>query len=538
MKKTTSATVVAIALLLAGCGGGGGISHVIVPGPDTGPVPGSGSGQDPEVNTSIETSFSTTSRDHYPLDAEIFQDYTCYNDDGSICAGHGLETLSRMVKSESKIASQEDVIALLLEHIEWAFSEKPSFFHNSEGSRYEIDGRTFANRIHAGHDDRNSEIRLFSGNYNSEQEASVYRAVAHINAWLPWDKHVTIGADYPSGYTYDEAVNNPTKGTVPLYFDPNLEHAAGTAGSGINIATNLLASRNVSVIQHEMLHILGISGDKSCYEAIGVENCGGGPDRIYNFTYEHVPVAKFPESTMAYGSVYDDAQGLSQIDGETLQAIYTRLIKHSRFDPEVFLGVYDFTRSDLLTDLGPWDDTVIRYEGSFGSYSEFFNPKDLDQIGTDQNITKMSFGVDWRNGMARPWAHGMNTYLEYLGSKPVAGTATWNGELVGFTPNQEAVHGTSEIGLELTTMVGYADFTDMEHWQAGQIPGLPGTGSQWNDGDLSYSVKATGPNDAWLQSTGGDQGYISGRFVGSYHGALVGILEHPDLAGAFGAISE
>jgi len=115
----------------------------------------------------------------------------------------------------------------------------------------------------------------------------------------------------------------------------------------------------------------------------------------------------------------------------------------------------------------------------------------------------------------------------------LSGSATWNGELVGFTPRQEAVHGDSAIQVELADLIGSAAFTALEYWNAGAPPGGGGTGMQWGDGDLHYSIKLDGNH---LRSTAGDEGYVSGRFVGEHHESAVGILEHPDLAAGWGAL--
>ena len=158
------------------------------------------------------------------------------------------------------------------------------------------------------------------------------------------------------------------------------------------------------------------------------------------------------------------------------------------------------------------------------------------------------FGVDWRHDVARPWANGDITGASFADAVLVgwlSETATWKGELVGFTPAQEAVHGDSAISIDLAaltygdpyevdiaTLTGEAAFTALEHWNAGAMPGAPRTGTQWTDGDLHYSLALDGN---YLRSNGGDEGYISGRFVGDEHEGVVGILEREDLTAAFGA---
>ena len=87
--------------------------------------------------------------------------------------------------------------------------------------------------------------------------------------------------------------------------------------------------------------------------------------------------------------------------------------------------------------------------------------------------------------------------------------------------------------MDLAGLNGSAAFTGLEHWSAGEPPGSAGTGMRWGDGDLRYSIKLDGNH---LRSTTGDEGYVSGRFVGERHEGAVGILEHPDLAAGWGAL--
>ena len=174
---------------------------------------------------------------------------------------------------------------------------------------------------------------------------------------------------------------------------------------------------------------------------------------------------------------------------------------------------------------GPRDDAVIRYEGRF----------DRSLFERTNFFVEPRFGVDWRNGMARPWVDNTslsNSFADF----GLSGTATWAGELVGFTPRQEAVLGNAAMEIDIAALKGRAAFTALEHWNAGAAPGAVGTGTTWGDGDLHYAIAAGQIGGYGIRSAGGDAGYVSGRFVGSRHRAAIGILEHPDLTGAFGAV--
>ena len=155
--------------------------------------------------------------------------------------------------------------------------------------------------------------------------------------------------------------------------------------------------------------------------------------------------------------------------------------------------------------LGPWDDYVIRYEGSLSGIGWSIAVEHW--TGHREEYTETySFGVDWRNGMARPWANGMPTYHS-LADSGLSGTATWVGELVGLTPAKEAVHGDSTIQVDIATVAGSAAFTALEHWGVGLPPGSAGTGTRWGDGSLRYSVELDGN---YFRSTAGDEGTSPG----------------------------
>ena len=114
----------------------------------------------------------------------------------------------------------------------------------------------------------------------------------------------------------------------------------------------------------------------------------------------------------------------------------------------------------------------------------------------------------------------------------IRGTATWNGELLGFTPTKQSVGGNAEISVDLEIMTGRADFTDLQSWSADQAPGALGTGTMWGDGDLGYTISISGN---YLRSTDGDDGAVAGSFYGSGHEEVAGTLERSDLTAAFGA---
>ena len=81
-------------------------------------------------------------------------------------------------------------------------------------------------------------------------------------------------------------------------------------------------------------------------------------------------------------------------------------------------------------------------------------------------------------------------------------------------------------------LAGRANFTGLDHWGPNQAPGDAGTGTSWLDGDLGYSISVRGNT---FRETGGDQGRLTGVFVGGNHEGVTGTLERTDLTAAFGA---
>lgn len=655
-----------------------------------------------ENNGPIATSFGTTKLDHFPLDAQNVRPQlpqrpqepkltTCTPSDSS-CQSfnqrrieeyqyalheyqHERENYTRalraynagqnwqMVKEESGISSRDKVLEMLRES---AFVVQ--IVIDPDGEPLPIDTQIDALR--------SPRAVRFDIKTPRDVRAATLRAIDNINAWLPWEKHITVGndADFEalgalwsnaawardagqwahsvwraaweqaevapsrivdavneeletainhrrfdaeqSGTEFSlshptiVAVKEAVAEVITIYesrqnsqaqllsavkagldkaklklsqlekdferlhdaFVPwniiNLEYGLEVvAGCGVALTSQIKINEgcgNTNVIQHELLHTMGVNGGRTCHEEFGADcnsNSFDGP----MYYYSHVPVSKFPKSTMAYASPYDDTHGLSQIDGEVIQAIYASPLHaegsqaatarieseiewplelaaiheangNSDLAEDIRAEVQNFkeafaTRHVLIThdmlnpdSLGPWDDAVVRYGGRF-------NEAIMTISANHDESFQASFGVDWRNGIARPWADGFPTQGTFAGSG-LYGSATWTGELVGFTPRQEAVHGVSALRVNIVELTGSATFTELEHWVAGAPPGTIGTGMQWGDGNLAYLIEFDGN---YLRSTAaGDEGYVSGRFVGEQHEGVIGILEHPDLAASWG----
>ena len=216
-----------------------------------------------------------------------------------------------------------------------------------------------------------------------------------------------------------------------------------------------------------------------------------------------VDSADFPDSFLGDAS-RPRIRHLPGIDADALFAAYARLAPGTL--PE-----------DLSPEsLGPWEDTSFHLRG------------DLDFAGGEA-----AFGVGLRNDLARPWAAGTAPLAELADNSALFGTVSWNGALLGVTPEEQAVSGDARLVVELATQEGQLDFTDLEHWGVQAAPGTSGEGTTWGDGDLGYAVRVEG--NGFLE-TGGDEGEVTGGFFGHAHEAMGGVLQRDDLSAGFGGV--
>ena len=122
-----------------------------------------------------------------------------------------------------------------------------------------------------------------------------------------------------------------------------------------------------------------------------------------------------------------------------------------------------------------------------------------------------------------PWTTGIEPATALADNTRLAGTASWNGDLIGFTPTLDEVRGNAQVSVKLDTMNGRADFTELENED----------NSMWGDGDLGYTI-TVGAN--YFRSTGGDAGTVNGQFYGANHESVGGSVERSDLSAAFAAV--
>ena len=188
-------------------------------------------------------------------------------------------------------------------------------------------------------------------------------------------------------------------------------------------------------------------------------------------------------------------------DTASLLAVYSRLQHGS-------------TVASLAEDLGPWNNTSTHLLGEFSAGGE-----------------DISFGVALRNGLPQPWATGPAPLTNLADNTALSGNASWSGRLLGFTPEAAPVAGAADLRIALDTLAGDLDFTELEYWSIGQAPGAAETGTPWLDGELSYEVEVRGNT---FTRIAGDEGIITGAFLGTEHQAMGGTLQREDLSAAFG----
>ena len=246
----------------------------------------------------------------------------------------------------------------------------------------------------------------------------------------------------------------------------------------------------VSTFVHELIHAMGILG--------------------------HPDPERFTESVMSYGDDHDNPHIIYPMDYDVIWAAYTLLEPMSQ-RTEIGPGHWRtesvrYTEELAYEALGPWDDSSSHIVGELAIAG-----------GT------VEFGARASNGMAQAWARGPKPYT--IMGLPLRGTATWQGALLGMTPNEEAVIGGANLQVDLEAHTGTLAFSAMEYWAPRATPGGAGTGTQWNDGALEYDV---GLEDGTFTRTGGDDGVVTGTFFGGQYQGMGGVVQRSDLVAAFG----
>jgi len=368
-------------------------------------------------------------------------------------------------------------------------------------------------------------VELYSVDFGASKTLRMYNAsstdrrlliefLQEFNTAVPYDKRILLGDDL-SGVSNSIPLNeihviftsgkniwlsNPLDDTLLGIASARTDNSVVTGGY-VYIDRDAIAKTNSNylhamrfVIAHEIIHAYGMLA--------------------------HADPTQFPESILVpklnYGSRAETFY--LTIDAEGLLA-------ESKLPPK--------TQISALTanDLGSWSDTGFHLVGAMG----------LDNANNEQ----IQFGSGYRNGLSKPWGFGPkpSTRLRDNSDFTDGGSATWNGGLLGFSKAGKTVTGDAEIIINFQfsagTSTGSANFDNLESWNANNHPGDVGSGSQWGDGDLRYTLEVVqnGNSDGFVSTgaQGDDSGIVTGAFAGTNHEGAVGVVEHPDLSGGFGA---
>ena len=135
---------------------------------------------------------------------------------------------------------------------------------------------------------------------------------------------------------------------------------------------------------------------------------------------------------------------------------------------------------------------------------------------------KGSFGTVLRHGAVFPWARGPKPWWDLADSPLLSGSGSWVGWLLGQTPGLEAVKGSSALEVDLEILEGTLGFDGLVYLESS---------SAWSDGELDYRIEVNGNT---FKQVDGDEGIVTGVFLGNHHGGMGGVLKRKYLTAAFG----
>lgn len=270
------------------------------------------------------------------------------------------------------------------------------------------------------------EVRMAEGTTAEQRELVLY-SIAMVNRWLPYYEHILVtDRDYPEWAVPSlERIENIPTGKIFVDFADTggggsteldaLEHDGSLRAARVRVSWDRLHSdaERRFVLMHEFLHALGMAGH--------VRN------------EDHLDSIMRDNRT---GTSWLHTDYIPSIDGEALRILYTHLNAEA-IEPD-----------DLFMDsLGPWEQEALNLAGEIGA---------------------LSFGVRHRNGVSVPWTAGPEPVTSLADNQALQGTVTWEGGLLGFTPDQRPVGGNAEISVDLAVMSGVAAFTDLQSWPDGR----------------------------------------------------------------------
>ena len=349
-------------------------------------------------------------------------------------------------------------------------------------------------------------VRLVEG-ADARYAALARDAVRIVNAALPYDKRLWFDGRRVSAPS--DALDVP-EGEIFMQFAPQQEwpYRFDVYPLGVAFPTSAFrwveARQRWEVVYGQSAHVL--------LNTAHIDDTWAGAIVLNAIVHEllhalglqyHADAARFPGATLTPFASDPPAHILALVDRDALLAAY------GRFAP----GTLPEDMS--AQDLGPWEEETFHVRGAL-----------------DAARAAVSFGVGLRNGLVQPWASGPAPGTELADNRALSGSATWTGALLGVSrPDAHTVAGDARLTVELSTLAGALDFTNLERWGPKAAPGVAGSGRVWGDGDLEYTIRVSGNG---FERTGGDGGEIVGALFGPAHEGMGGVLEREDLAAGFG----
>lgn len=318
-----------------------------------------------------------------------------------------------------------------------------------------------------------------------EQIRETAHAVQLVNYWLPQTWKLALDLR-----PIEHTPGRPDNGTIVVEFAdratwalPGGSNTLGKArkwAAGVRVLSAEVwidpdqshGAKRMTVLVHELLHALG---------------------------RDHVDASRYPGTLMT--AIPNGLNGyvLHPLDRDVLTAVHG------------VLGNLTFSR-DLTSVLASWSDAALHLVGEMPN-------------GHGR------FGVATRNGFTQAWAEGPRPLFPLGDNAELTGTASWNGRLLGYTPDGAGVAGDMDMAVDLSTMIGGLGFSTLEMWPVRMPVGAVGSGTTWSDGALNYAIRVSG--NGFLR-IGGDAGKITGAFFGDKHGGAGGTLYRDDLIAGFG----
>lgn len=364
-------------------------------------------------------------------------------------------------------------------------------------------------------------LRLVEGPYTRDTRTRfalfAQDAVGIINTALPFGRQIRFSPHLESQDNPDKTISE-----IKLHFLPKTHHLypedANPAALGMASVSYYVKDQDAPAWE--------ITKEGAGYSTVFID-----PEAIAPFTdaeATHVLVHELLHA-MGFTSHTDPARHDSTLNPTYFPGTQPRALIHpvdragllaaySRFAPGAKPGEIS------AETLGPWSERSFHLRG------------DLD-VGAGM----LSFGVAFANGLPQPWATGPTPSRTLRDNPAISGSVTWRGALVGVTTAGGGVLGDASLTLDTGDFLGRLDLSAMR-FESGAV---------WEDGDLSYAIRADGSgytfrradtefrqgsagNETSYSWRGNDLGSVTGVFLGPGHEGMAGVLERHDLSAAFG----